>query len=179
MPKPRPSPLSAALRFLRFASGWSEEELGRALGVTPALISRYERGTKKLSRERLEELLAVIGVPPEAIDATLYALDLSLAPESLPSSPYDLTPAELRSIHRMAAVAGQAAVEATRARLTANLQRLLAERARDRADELSAVRSWVLRRRPSIVSCDGAVAEPVAGGAALHRLLAMFRSSGR
>ena len=51
MPKPRPSPLGAVLRFLRFAAGWSEAELAQALGISPALISKYEKGRKALSRE--------------------------------------------------------------------------------------------------------------------------------
>ncbi len=44
MPKPRPLPLGAALRFLRFAGGWSEAELAQALEFSPDLISKYEKG---------------------------------------------------------------------------------------------------------------------------------------
>jgi transcriptional regulator with XRE-family HTH domain len=135
MPKPKPLPLKAALRFFRFASGWSEEELARALGITPALISAYERGTKKLSRERLEELVAVMDIPPEAIDAALYTLDLAFPPES-PGSPVDPTPKERRSVHRAAAVAGQEAAKATRAKLTADVRRLRADQARHQAEDL-------------------------------------------
>jgi tetratricopeptide (TPR) repeat protein len=135
MPKPRPSPLGVTLRCFRFAAGWSEEELARALGVKPVLISGYERGSKKLSRERLEELLAVMGVPSEAADASLYALELALPAESA-GSPVDPTPAQLRCIHRAAAVAGQQAAEATRKTLTENVRRLHAGRARCQAGKL-------------------------------------------
>jgi transcriptional regulator with XRE-family HTH domain len=65
MPKPRPSSLGVTLRFLRLANGWSGEELARALGIRPVLISGYERGVKTLSQERLEKLLAIMEGAPE------------------------------------------------------------------------------------------------------------------
>jgi DNA polymerase-3 subunit epsilon len=42
---------------------------------------------------------------------------------------------------------------------------------RERADELSAVRSWLARNRMRVVACDTALAEPVGGGARLARIL--------
>ena len=48
---------------------------------------------------------------------------------------------------------------------------------RERAAELAAVRSWVLRQRPRVDACDVAPAEPVAGGAALARALRSFRDA--
>ncbi len=135
MPKPRPSALGATLRFLRFANGWSEGDLARALGITPVLISRYERGSKKLYRQRLEELLAVMGVPPEAIDGALYTLGVGLPAED-PGSPVDPTPEERQIIDQAAAVAGQGAAEATRAKLTANIRQLRADKDRSQAGEL-------------------------------------------
>ena len=50
---------------------------------------------------------------------------------------------------------------------------------RDRADELSALRSWVLRRRPSVEHADTPLSEPVDGGAALHGVLRMLRAPRR
>jgi transcriptional regulator with XRE-family HTH domain len=135
MPKPRPSALGATLRFLRFANGWSEEDLARALGIKPVLISRYERGNKKLYRQRLEELLAVMGVPPEAIDGALYTLGVGLPAED-PGSPVDPTPEERQIIDQAAAVAGQGAAEATRSQLTANIRQLRADKDRSQAGEL-------------------------------------------
>jgi transcriptional regulator with XRE-family HTH domain len=135
MPKSRPPALGASLRFLRFAYGWSEEELGRALNIKPVLISRYERGSKTLSRERLEKLLAVMGVPPEAVDGALYTLGVGPAFES-PGSPVDPTPEERRKIHQAAAVAGQGAAEAARSQLTANIRQLRTQQDRNRAGEL-------------------------------------------
>ena len=135
MPKSRPPALGASLRFLRFAHGWSEEELGRALNIKPVLISRYERGSKTLSRERLEQLLDVMGVPPEAIDGALYTLGVGPAFEG-PGCPVDPTPEERRKIHQGAAVAGHGTAEATRSQLTANIRQLRTQQDRNQAGEL-------------------------------------------
>jgi len=135
MPKPRPSSLSVILRSFRLAGGWSGEELARALGVRPALISGYERGGKRLSRERLEELLGLMGIAPEAIDGALYSLEMAFPLES-PGSAVDPRPAELRLIHEAAAVAGRQAVTETRRRMTEAVRRERADLARRRAGEL-------------------------------------------
>ena len=135
MPKPRPSPLSVILRFFRSASGWSGEELARTLGIQSALISGYERGSKTLSRERLEELLAPLGIPPEAIDSALYSLEVGLLPE-VPGSPVDPKPSELRLIHEAAVVAGRKAVTETRRRMTEKVRRERAAQARRQAGAL-------------------------------------------
>jgi DNA polymerase-3 subunit epsilon len=47
---------------------------------------------------------------------------------------------------------------------------------RERADELSAVRSWVVRHRPAIRDATEPPAEPVEGGATLARILRVLRS---
>jgi DNA polymerase-3 subunit epsilon len=46
---------------------------------------------------------------------------------------------------------------------------------RERADELAAVRSWIVKHRPRVLSCDRAPAEPIEGGAALARVLRGMR----
>lgn len=135
MPKPRPSSLSVILRFFRWASGWSGDDLARALGIRPALISAYETGGKALSRERLEQLLVPLGIPPAAIDGALYSLDLTFLPES-PGSPVDPKPAELRLIHEASAVAGRKALTETRRRMTEKVRRERAAQARRRAGAL-------------------------------------------
>lgn len=48
---------------------------------------------------------------------------------------------------------------------------------RERADELSAVRSWIAKHRPRVDGCDRAPAEPVEGGATLARVLARVRDA--
>jgi DNA polymerase-3 subunit epsilon len=49
--------------------------------------------------------------------------------------------------------------------------------ARDRADELAVVRSWVRRHPGRILDCDEAPAEPVAGGRELADVLARIRAA--
>jgi tetratricopeptide (TPR) repeat protein len=155
MPKPRPSPLSVILRFFRWASGWSGEDLARSLGVQPALISAYETGGKALSRERLEQLLVPLGILPEAIDGALYSLELSNRPES-PGSPVDPQPAELRLIHEAAAVTGRKAVTETRRRLTEKVRRERAAQARRRAGTLwEDLQGMAPRQRREAVEAEG------------------------
>jgi hypothetical protein len=48
---------------------------------------------------------------------------------------------------------------------------------RERADELSVVRSWVRRNRVRVLEADTAPAEPVDGGAELARLLGQIRAA--
>jgi len=48
---------------------------------------------------------------------------------------------------------------------------------RDRADELAVVRSWLRRHPGRVLACDGAPAEPVAGGRELADLLARIRAA--
>jgi hypothetical protein len=50
---------------------------------------------------------------------------------------------------------------------------------RERADELAAVRSWLARNRVRLLDADPPLAEPVDGGAHLHRLLASLRGADR
>lgn len=154
MPQPRPPLLASALRFLRFAGGWSVAELAQALEISPDLITKYEKGRKPLSRERLEELLAVMDVPSETIDACLLALSIAFPPEA-PGSPVDPTPAERRSIHRAAAGAGQKAAEATAGTLAENTRHLRAAQARQEAGELwEVLKSLPLKQRRAAVQAE-------------------------
>ena len=50
---------------------------------------------------------------------------------------------------------------------------------RERADELSAVRSWLGRNPVRLVGADPPLAEPIGGGAHLHRLLGTLRGADR
>jgi hypothetical protein len=47
---------------------------------------------------------------------------------------------------------------------------------RERADELSAVRSWLSRNAVTVEDAETPPQEPVAGGAELHSLLARLRA---
>jgi transcriptional regulator with XRE-family HTH domain len=66
---------AVALTCLRVALGWSQGELAAALGISSNLISDYERGHKPLSRERLEQLAATLGLPRDAVDDVLAWVD--------------------------------------------------------------------------------------------------------
>lgn len=70
-PKPPAPPLNAALTVIRTLLGWPQNELAAVLGCGPSLLSDYEAGRKPLSRERLDEITAVLGVPPGAVEQTL------------------------------------------------------------------------------------------------------------
>jgi hypothetical protein len=50
---------------------------------------------------------------------------------------------------------------------------------RDRADELSALRAWLARGEVTVDATDLPLAEPVEGGAELHRLLRLLRRRDR
>lgn len=70
-PKPPAPPLNAALMVLRNLMGWPQNELAAVLGCGPTLLSDYEAGRKPLSRERLDEIAAVLGVSAGAVEQTL------------------------------------------------------------------------------------------------------------
>ena len=48
---------------------------------------------------------------------------------------------------------------------------------RERADELAVVRTFLARTRPLMLDGDAAPAEPVDGGATLHRLIGALRAA--
>jgi len=110
LPKNLPR-LALALIFLREASGWSATELGHALDVSPNLISDYEGGRKKLSRERLEKIVATMGLHREAIDEALAFLDKLTAKSQ--SQVYPLEPGEAAGELRRIETVVQAAASAT------------------------------------------------------------------
>jgi transcriptional regulator with XRE-family HTH domain len=93
MPRAVISDLSIVLTFLRQGEGWSQADLGEAAGISSNLISEYERGGKTLLRERLEYLIAYIGLPPETIDASLATLAANRAAARAPRDSPD-APAE-------------------------------------------------------------------------------------
>ena len=83
-PKPPAPPHNAALTVLRILLGWPQNELAAVLGCGPTLLSDYEAGRKPLSRERLDEIAAVLGVPAGAVEQTLAyikSMYFQIAPE--------------------------------------------------------------------------------------------------
>lgn len=122
--------------MFRFALGLSGEEAARLFGMRPAQLSQLETGEEgTLSRPRLEELLARLDIPAEAIDSALSALDAAFLPAP-PGSPVGPTPAELRSLRRAAADSSRGTLEAVFERLTANLRQRRTSQHRGQAAEL-------------------------------------------
>ena len=57
-----PAQLSAHLRGLREAAGWSQAELGRVLGVNQPRIARIEADPGAVGVEQFMKLLAALGI---------------------------------------------------------------------------------------------------------------------
>ena len=51
------------IRARRKALGWSQETLGRELGLTFQQIQKYEKGVNHLNHARLQQMAAVLKVP--------------------------------------------------------------------------------------------------------------------
>lgn len=104
------------LHFFRIAKGVSEERLASLNGVSLQTIRRWERGTP-LAADRLIEVLAWIGVPPEAVETALLAHRLGSSP---PEPGVLAAPSgEMRRlVHRAAAAGGRSGAEAARGELT-------------------------------------------------------------
>jgi transcriptional regulator with XRE-family HTH domain len=143
MPRPLAPPLSAALKTLRTARGWTERELADAAGTTRKLVSAYETGKDKtLSREKLDSLVAVMGGDVTEVDLALLLLS-ALAPPAeeiafLPTAP---SAPEVHRAARMAARVGLTAAHLTRTRLLGLARARREERARR-----EAARIWKLLR---------------------------------
>ena len=56
--------LGSRLRDKRTSTGWSQEELADKLQIGPKEISAYEKGTKRITADRLLRLSKVLGVRP-------------------------------------------------------------------------------------------------------------------
>src|ERR1700726_1236685 len=119
MPRPLAPPLSAALKTLRTARGWTERELADAAGTTRKLVSAYETGKEKtLSREKLDGLVAVMGGDAADVDLALLLLGaLAPAAEGIAFVPTAPSAPEVHRASRMAARVGLTAAHLTRTRL--------------------------------------------------------------
>jgi tetratricopeptide (TPR) repeat protein len=94
--------LGIVLRFLREGQGWSQEALAKATGIPAKRINDYEWGRKPLKRERLERLIAAMGLPPERIEATLHCLEDNRASARAPGGGADRFEAGRRRIEAVA-----------------------------------------------------------------------------
>lgn len=156
MPRKIPPALGATLRFLRFSRGWTGGDLARAVQASAPLISDYEKGVKTLSRERLEDLVEPMNVPPEAIDAALLALELLDPDPEVPPNPGDLTPEERRRIVRAAARIAAGVAREIRTGLTAAVRAGRLEEDRRLAGEVwSVLRQLAPKERRTVVDVAG------------------------
>lgn len=148
MPRPIPPPLGLTLAWLRMARGWTQQELATAAGASRNVVCSYETGQgKNLSRERLEELVAVMGYGSAEIELALRTLRAVVPPEAEePPCPAELSGADLRRARLAAARFGAEAGEVAERHL-----RELGRVRRVRQARARAARLWrtLARRRPA------------------------------
>jgi len=58
--------VGAKLRELRTERGWSTRKLAKELGVSPPMISNYERGITRIDADELPRIGRIFGVRPGA-----------------------------------------------------------------------------------------------------------------
>jgi transcriptional regulator with XRE-family HTH domain len=145
MPRPVPPPLSTALKHLRTARGWTEQDLAAAAGTARKVLSNYETGSSRtLSRDKVDRLASVMGYEAEEVDLVLMLLAALGPAEETALSPTQPSPGELRRARRGAARVGLTAARLTRAHLLE-----LARARRRQQARRQAARLWEeLRRQP-------------------------------
>jgi transcriptional regulator with XRE-family HTH domain len=75
-----PARLGAALREARLTAGYTQEEIARVLGVTPATIARYELGIRRLSVGALLQLAAALELPLSRLVPGAARLETPIVP---------------------------------------------------------------------------------------------------
>lgn len=179
MPRRPPPDLNLALFALRLAMGWSQTELADAAGVSPNLLNDYEKGRKPLGRERLERLIAFMGLPPERVDDTLAFIASMRTASRKQEEPEDPFAETRRRIEGTAARLGRLAADFGRSALTlltvegevlrgrqraeslwARLKRRTPEERRVLVEEARSYRHWALCERVCAESRDLAANHP-------------------
>jgi tetratricopeptide (TPR) repeat protein len=85
--------------------GWKANRLAAEAGVEPDVVYGYLAGDS-LTRERLDELAAIMGLFPDDVERAVLAARLSLPREARPWTPVDPTEEERRIDAKYAAMAG-------------------------------------------------------------------------
>lgn len=137
--KKPPSSQALALLYLRSKRDWSQRELADRLGIADEKqISRYERGGKPLSRKTLDAYAAVLGYPPEAVEALLFigAWIEPEDPEEEPPSPEPLSPGARRLIDHSGLTLAWTFLDAWRVEMSRAVRNEKVEMARRKAQEL-------------------------------------------
>jgi tetratricopeptide (TPR) repeat protein len=139
-----PPPLGLALTLVRSAQGWGQKELAAAYGTSSTVLSDYERGHRPLSRKKLDDLLRILGLPPEAGDEALELVRKLRAMGRAPGHLDDAAEMERQWIERTVAEVGNAFGDAARSVLL-----LLTVEGRALTARQEARRIWErLRRQP-------------------------------
>jgi tetratricopeptide (TPR) repeat protein len=135
------SATAMSLLYLRVFGDLQQNELTARLGLKDEkLLSRYETGKRELSREQLEEVLAPLKYPPEAVDLLLFthALLTWLVEAGEPeeaAGPLALGLDERRSIVRSCLTAAWTVAERLRTVLEQDRRQEKAAAARREAEE--------------------------------------------
>ena len=136
--------LAIVLTFLRSGQGWSQPALAEAARIPTKLLNDYERGRKTLLRERLEQLIAPMGLPPETIDETLDRLASNRAAARQPAGPEGSFVRPYRRIEALSSQVGRLAADFCRSALTLLTLEGQALQARQQAEQL-----WLRLRKKS------------------------------
>jgi tetratricopeptide (TPR) repeat protein len=155
------------LLSLRIGCDVTPKALAATLGSRDdKVVTRYETGDRSLTREKLDELVAPLGTPPEAVDLLLYAFGLIFpdrvegAGAGKEADPFDLAPDERQEVDRLVLVAGWAVAEELRTTVVR----------RKREEKLAAA------RREAEASLAELLAAPRGERRQLVRIYAAFRS---
>jgi transcriptional regulator with XRE-family HTH domain len=57
--------VGARVRMQRIVRGFSQTELGKAVGVTFQQVQKYEKGTNRVSASRLQQIANILEVTPD------------------------------------------------------------------------------------------------------------------
>lgn len=128
-----PPLMNQSLTAIRLALGWSQQELSQACGIPANLLSDYERGRKALSRQRLEQIAAAMGVPPVSVDTALAFVQTIRASCQTPGPADD---PEDWHIESLASEAARLSADYTRSMLRLQRNGVRALRDRQQAEEL-------------------------------------------
>ncbi len=77
-----PMQIGQVIRSLRVEKGWSQETLAHEADMATSHVSRIERGDRRLSTRKLDELAAALGTSATAICAQAEGLPVPAAAQS-------------------------------------------------------------------------------------------------
>ncbi len=141
-----PPPMGLALTLARSTVGWGQKELAAASGTSSSVISDYERGHKSLSRKKLDELLRILGLPPEAGDEALEFQRKLQVMVRAPGQPDGAAQVDRRQIARLAEEVGHIFEDATLSVLSLTTVEGRAVVARQ---EARGIWEWLKRQTPA------------------------------